>query len=772
MPQIKMEEINQQLKTLIEKQKNLRNTFQPLFFRLKDQDDKNKFRALLATPGIKVNDTLFDQLKELIKIFTPSKKYTQEELELEVNKYISPTSITDYGVWVYYPWSNRLVHIPDEEEFIEIRTSRNQYKITKEERDILRTKKIGVIGLSVGQSVSVTLAMERICGELRLADFDTLELNNLNRIRTGIHNLDEFKVYTVAREIAEIDPFIKIKCYKEGVKEENLDEFFTAGGKLDLLVEESDGFDIKVISRYKARELKIPVIMEASDRCLVDVERFDLEPDRSILHGLIDHLKIETLKQLKTNEEKIPYMLDILGLETSSLRLKASMLEIEQSINTWPQLASAVTMGGGITADVSRRLLLNSYTESGRYQVDIEEIIGNKDVPTSIEIEETEYPELSISEIKNAIDLYQPANKGSHIIPTELSLNWINDGITAPSAGNNQPWKWYVTGQRIFLFHDKQKSTGWTDPLDHLAQIALGAAIENIKLSAAHSGYETNVNYLPVKNNKVLIATLDFIPVKKEMGIVDSQLYSSIGKRCSNRKKGNKAKIDPLLIENLRKSLDSDSDLVIIEDPNQINSIAEIVSTVEMLRFLHPEGHKEFFKKEIRWTEDEVNKTKDGLDIQTLELSFLDQTGLKVASEASVMAQVREWKGGGGLKKISRESIKTSSAIGLVRIKYKGEDAFIKGGQSMQRVWLAANANGLSLHPISSPIFFFERISVLNDLPEDMVELLKQQQKNFIDIIPNTPDKTNLFLFRLSIADGPTKVSLRRDLKDCTIIEE
>lgn len=71
-------------------------------------------------------------------------------------------------------------------------------------------------------------------------------------------------------------------------------------------------------------------------------------------------------------------MLDVLGIDTASVRLKASMLEIEQTINTWPQLASAVTMGGGITADVSRRMLLNQFTDSGRYYVDIEEIIGNK----------------------------------------------------------------------------------------------------------------------------------------------------------------------------------------------------------------------------------------------------------------------------------------------------------------------------------------------------------------------------------------------------------
>ncbi|HPF91885.1 MAG TPA: hypothetical protein PLL57_14590, partial [Flavobacteriales bacterium] len=71
-------------------------------------------------------------------------------------------------------------------EFALVRTDRNRNKITREEQAILSSKKVGVIGLSVGQSVSLTLALERSFGEIRLADHDTLELSNLNRIRSGV----------------------------------------------------------------------------------------------------------------------------------------------------------------------------------------------------------------------------------------------------------------------------------------------------------------------------------------------------------------------------------------------------------------------------------------------------------------------------------------------------------------------------------------------------------------------------------------------------------
>ena len=61
----------------------------------------------------------------------------------------------------------------------------------------------------------------------------------------------------------------------------------------------------------------------------------------------------------------------MIGVETLSTRLRASMLEVGQTVNTWPQLASAVVMGGGMAADVVRRVVLNQFTASGRWHIDL-----------------------------------------------------------------------------------------------------------------------------------------------------------------------------------------------------------------------------------------------------------------------------------------------------------------------------------------------------------------------------------------------------------------
>ncbi|HMC97765.1 MAG TPA: ThiF family adenylyltransferase, partial [Flavobacteriales bacterium] len=183
-----------------------RDSYRPLFFRLHDPNDRAALEVLLKRePRIQVFDELDSQLGELVRTLEPSVVFSKPAREAAAHAHLKGVPAGEYGVWVYYPWSFRLVHLLDEAEFALVRTDRNRNKITDTEQAQLATKRIGVIGLSVGQSICLTLALERSFGELRIADFDTLDLSNLNRIRSGTQSLGHLKTVNVAREIAELD---------------------------------------------------------------------------------------------------------------------------------------------------------------------------------------------------------------------------------------------------------------------------------------------------------------------------------------------------------------------------------------------------------------------------------------------------------------------------------------------------------------------------------------------------------------------------------------
>jgi hypothetical protein len=357
---------------------NGRNDFscKAAIFNLQEAPDCKKLEILLTqNPDCIRIDTMKQQLAELAKIRNAHKKLTPEDIGEWITSFLNGLPMASYGVWVYYPWSNQLVHTLNKDEFIEVRTSRNLYKITHEEQQLLSTKCIAIIGLSVGKSIALALATERTCGKMKLADFDSLDLSNLNRLNAGVQDIGLPKTIIAAREIAELDPFLEVELFQDGLTAENTDSFFGGTVKPDILIEECDSLDIKVMARYKARELRIPVVMDTNDRGMLDIERFDLEPERPILHGLMEGINPENLTTL-TPAEKLQIVLKMINSEHISDRLKRTMGEVGRTVVSWPQLASAVYLGGALGAHCSRKILLNEPLPSGRFYIDLDELIN------------------------------------------------------------------------------------------------------------------------------------------------------------------------------------------------------------------------------------------------------------------------------------------------------------------------------------------------------------------------------------------------------------
>lgn len=741
----------------------------PLFFRINREKEFESLSELLnAKPFIKVFDTIHSQLRELIKSRNPSRDLSKSEIDAKIAEHLGAVKPAEYGVWVYYPWSERLVHILDEAEFIELRTNRNRYKITNEEQQLLYQKKIGVIGLSVGQSVALTLAIERTFGELRIADHDDLEITNLNRLRSGVHNMGLLKTVLVAREIAEIDPYLKVTCFHEGITDDNLESFLLDGGKLDVLIDECDGVDVKIKCRVAAKQHRIPVLMEASDRGTIDIERFDLEPDRPILHGFVEHLDISKAKDLKTMEEKLPYILPIVGIETMSVRLKASAVEVGQSINTWPQLASAVTMGGGITADVCRRVLLSHLHVSGRYFIDIEELIADKKEEATGEKHAIHYDVTPITPgrmLEMANKVAAPAPEGL-VTGQTIIRQLVEAARIAPSAGNNQPWKWYFDGRRLLLFDDPERSAAFANFKNILTNISMGTALENVRLKAGELNVGVDIQLFPLGSDESLIAAID-VRSKTEAAPPD-QLVKYLSVRYTNRRMGLGGKLDPAVVADMKQAMAGIPNIVfkIFEDKENVKRVAEIAGKSEKLRMFIEQGHADLFEREIRWNTDKPDEIKDGLDIRTLDLSLKDQVGFSVIKDPRAIRLVSEWNGGAALENMTRNLVDSASAVGLVSAAGFRPENCISVGRAAERAWLVAAKHNICFQPVLSPVLHFALLRHANGggMPPNIKKEFARLYDEFVRLFNLHPNSEEpLFLFRLCYADEPEVKSLRLD---------
>lgn len=755
--------------------KDLATTYQPVIYRITDSEQKSAFEGLVNTPGVEVLDILDGQLRELVKILNPKIKIKDEDYPALVEKHLNGCNPYEYGVWAYYPWSKKLLHLLDEEEFTEVRTNRNRYKLTKEEQQYLRNKKIGVIGLSVGQSIALTIAMERICGELRLADFDTVELSNLNRIRTGLHNLGLHKTILAAREIMEIDPYLNVNVYSEGITPGNIDAFFTEGGKLDLLVEVCDGLDIKIQSRFKARELQIPVLMDTNDRGMLDVERFDLEPERPILHGLAGDLNPQTIKDL-TNEQKIPYILKMVGADTISTRLKASMMEVEQSINTWPQLASSVVLGGALTTDTARRILLGQFNESGRYYIDFDELVADKQEVNkeSHQLPGNPHKPLELPDIKEIAYRYLATAGDATYSPSDAELDKIMDAaVAAPSAGNNQPWKWFYKNGWLLLLHDKHRSWSWGDFREMGSHMGLGTAIENVHLQALLLGLEDVVQLFPLKDEPRLIAAIRFSQDANAKTGIDRELAENMYIRCTNRMLGKREELPVELFEQIQYLVTESSDIRLFytDKADELDKLGVIMAACDRIRMLHPQGHEEFFH-EVRWNKEHAEKTRDGIELAAVDITQGEAAGFRVGSDWNAISLLADWGKGDAFRKYSVKTMKAASAALLFAIPEFQHERLVNVGRAIQRVWIYLNTKGVTVHPMLSPIFFFSRLTVGKGegLPGFAKAELIDMKEDFEKIFPmnseNKREYAEVFLMKLAKTDKTPVSALRMRKND------
>ena len=677
---------------------------------------------LLADPVLAVIDHRDDMQRELAALRpTP----TPAELEEPSN-------------WVFYPWRRSLIHLPGPAGFARLRGDRNRNKITAAEQADLRRLKIGVVGLSVGHAIAHTLALEGLCGELRLADFDDIELTNLNRIPATVLDHGLNKAVVTARRIAELDPYLDVVVMTGGLTNESMDEFFEG---LDLVIEECDSLDMKVRVRQEARRRRIPVLMETSDRGLFDVERFDLDADRPLFHGLLGDIDPDSLGGL-SSRDKAPHVMRILEAEELSGRMAASMVEIDNTINSWPQLGGDVQLGAATVAAAVRRVGLGHSLPSGRVRIDLEAQLSAMVDPSAA----------------------RPAQEAP-AQPTDLTLAVPEDPLDAvvhairlaPSGGNAQPWSVRRVAGGVEVIVDSSRSS-LMDVQFRGSYVAIGAAGFNARVAAAHHQLLAGLSTFPADSTDAALR----ITLAAGQDVQLAEQYGPMVRRLSNRSIGERRDLSDALREELSLAATAESaHLHLVEDGTTMAALARLLAESDRLRYLSAPLHQQMMA-ELKWPgRDELDT---GIDVRTLDLDATDVVKLRVARRPEVMEYLAQWDAGAALGDRTRDVVLGSSALAVVTVSGHQPADYLRGGAAMERVWITAERHGLGVQPIS-PVFLYARSPAdFHELSEPYAAALAELRDQFASVLGLRDDESTILLMRMSHEPKPVPRSERRAL--------
>ena len=344
----------------------------------------------------------------------------------------------------------------------------------------------------------------------------------------------------------------------------------------------------------------------------------------------------------------------------------------------------------------------------------------------------------------------------------------IASATLAPSPDNNQPWRFASRDDRLLVYLDPDRALP-SDVNSMFDLMGLGAAVENACIAARQAGYEPRVAYElrpvgTVEDAALPVASLDF----KREGKPDP-LHVHLAARATCRKLYSRRAVDDACLRRLADASIGFPDVQVdwIVDRPRIRALARLVMVSDRFRFEYEPFHKEIFRQ-LRFTADEAQRTRDGLDVRTLELP---------PGAAAILRQLRSWSRMQWLRRLglvpaltlpSALSVWMSGALGVLSLPAPGRTAFLDCGRAFQRIWLAATAEGLSLQPLGSlPVFLAQMQQYQGrKLTPAHQQLARRLAAWFAGLVPTTAERTLLMVFRLGYSKPPACRSLRRSAEE------
>ncbi len=279
----------------------------------------------------------------------------------------------------------------------------------------------------------------------------------------------------------------------------------------------------------------------------------------------------------------------------------------------------------------------------------------------------------------------------------ELVRALIGAAVLAPSQWNSQPWRFEVEGNTVRLVADATRALPVTDPARRGMMVSLGAALENLLISARAYGLRPTVDYLPFGGAHGVVAQVAWTGGDSPR---DRALFAAIPQRRTNRRDFDGRAVTLTSSAQLIAQAPEDFAVHWIDDRAAVRALADLAFEAERAQVRDRRAEAERFAW-MRLDDGDARRRADGVTLDALELGgpahwfagrYFDPRSrfLRLGAESA--------------GKHAREQVRSSGGLALVTATRRGESAWLMGGQVVERFMLKATALGLAHQPLEPAI--------------------------------------------------------------------
>jgi nitroreductase len=263
----------------------------------------------------------------------------------------------------------------------------------------------------------------------------------------------------------------------------------------------------------------------------------------------------------------------------------------------------------------------------------------------------------------------------------------VEAAIRAPSIHNTQPWLFLLGPDGIEVYADLSRRLPAIDPEGRAMHISLGAAVLNVRVALAYSGWHPDTRLLPDPKEVRHVATVS-ADEPRPVGLDDRELFVAIDRRHSNRGPFDDVPPPASDLDGLVAAARAESALLRFADPAQRDGLLNLARAAEARQRRDPAYRAEL----RRWTTDDPYR-EDGVPLEAV--------GPWSAGETM---PVREFAPEREIPRRAAVRFELEPTVATLATHGDGPEQWLRAGQALQRVLLEATRRGLAASLFTQPL--------------------------------------------------------------------
>ncbi len=256
----------------------------------------------------------------------------------------------------------------------------------------------------------------------------------------------------------------------------------------------------------------------------------------------------------------------------------------------------------------------------------------------------------------------------------------LQAAVAAPSLHNTQPWRMRIkaAGTRIELFADAARILPVADPAGRAVYIACGAALFNLRVAAAANGLLPAIRLMPDAGQPLFVADVE-LSDGYQAAPWEHELSASIPLRHTDREPYSNVAVPPAIRSELSDAARSEKAILRFLDDNEAVRVRRLAADAERELLGDPAYRAEL----ARWVGHD--RHGDGIPSEAI--------GPRSAIGRDLGRDFRTDR----LEPVRYADFEDKPQLVVLSVRGDGAPSWISAGQALERVWLTATCQGISL---------------------------------------------------------------------------